>query len=321
MGCHVGGLLAAAGADVTLLLRARTATEIRGHGLTLTGYDGMAQKVPAERLDLSDRPACLARADIILVTVKSADTAGIAALIADHARPGTHVISLQNGVGNAAILREALPSCDVRAGMVPFNVVPLGQGAYHRASSGTLVIETGPEELSRVLQVPYLPVSETREIEPLLWGKFLVNLTNALNALSGLPLATQLQDRGWRRLMADQWAEALTVLRANGIRPQSTTSVGVGLVPWILRLPNGVFRRVAAAMLTIDPQARTSMAHDLMTGRPTEIDALQGEVIRLGAACGIPTPINARVAEVMELAELAAEGLPHLPVRALRDAG
>ena len=318
IGCFVGGLLAAAGMQVTLLLRARVAAEVRAHGLTLTDFDGMAQKVSAERLVLSKTPGCLATADLVLVTVKSGSTAQVADLINTHAPAKCPVISLQNGVANAEILRAGLPARDVRAGMVPFNVVPMGQGGYHRATSGDITIGAGPGDLAEVLSVPYLRITESREIEAVQWGKFLINLNNALNALSGLTLQQQLRDRGWRQLMADQWGEALGVLRRAGINPASTTPVSVGSVPSILRLPTPLFSRVATQMLTIDDQARASMSYDLMSGRPTEIDALQGEVIRLGNALGRPVPIARMVHDLIKTAELAAQGLPNLPVSALR---
>jgi 2-dehydropantoate 2-reductase len=92
----------------------------------------------------------------------------------------------------------------------------------------------------------------------------------------------------------------------------------VGLIPHILRLPTPLFTRIAASMLTIDAQARTSMSLDLMGGRCTEIDELQGRVVRMGAEVGVPTPINALVAELIETAELADEGLPDLPLAAVR---
>lgn len=317
IGCFVGGLLADAGMKVTLLVRPHVAVEVRGHGLTLTDFDGMARKVAAERLVLSEKPACLAEADVVLVTVKSQNTAEVAALINTHAPVAVPVISLQNGVSNAEVLRAGLPARDVRAGMVPFNVVPMGQGAFHRATSGDIVIGAGPGDWAHALNVPHLAVSESREIENIQWGKFLINLNNALNALSGLPLKQQLGDPAWRRLMADSWAEALGVLRAHGITPVSTTPVPVAAVPWIFRLPTPLFSRVAARMLTIDAQARASMSHDLMAGRPTEIDALQGEVIRMGRAVGRATPIAAMIKDLVETAELAGQGLPDLPAGAL----
>ena len=318
IGCFVGGLLAAAGHPVTLLVRPRTAQDIRAHGLTLTDYAGLEQKVTADALTLSEDPACLAGSDIVLVTVKSGDTAHMGNNIATHAPADAKIISLQNGTENAQILKELMPDRDVRAGMVPFNVVPMGEGRFHRASSGDIVIGDGRGALAKTLSVAHLQVQEDPAITSVQWGKFLINLNNAINALSGLTLQAQLQDREWRKLMADQWAEALGVLRAHNIRPKSTTPVEVGMIPWILRLPTPIFRRVAASMLTIDAEARSSMSHDLMMGRGTEIDVLQGQVIRMGQEVGKATPICALVAERVADAEAKGAGLPNLPVTSLR---
>ena len=318
IGCFVGGLLAHAGHRVTLLVRPRIAAEIKGHGLTLTDFSGMAITVDPTELTLREKPECLADADIVLVTVKSGSTEAIGHAIERFAPHRATVVSLQNGTGNAKLLAELLPGHDVRAGMVPFNVVPMGQGGFHRATSGDIVIGIGKGEIAEQLTVPHLGLTESRVIEEVQWGKFLINLNNALNALSGLPLQAQLRQRPWRKLMADQWVEALGVLRAHGIAPVSTTPVSVSMIPWVLRLPTPLFTRIAASMLTIDAQARTSMAHDLLAHRTTEIDALQGEVVRMGQAAGLPTPINALVRDLIQTAEVAREGLPDLPAQALR---
>lgn len=321
IGCFVGGLLANGGHRVTLLVRPRIAQEIRAHGLTLTDYAGLVCAAAQNALTLSEDPACVAHADILLVTVKSGGTVQIGRSIAAHAQQGAKIISLQNGIENAQVLRGLMPKQDVRAGMVPFNVVPMGEGRFHRATSGDIVIGAGKGGLAGILSVAHLSVEEDPQITSIQWGKFLINLNNAINALSGLTLQAQLRDRNWRKLMADQWAEALGVLRAHGIRPKSTTPVGVGMIPWILRLPTPIFRRVAASMLTIDAEARSSMSHDLMMGRGTEIDALQGQVIRMGQDRDIATPICALVAARVRDAEAAGAGLPDLPVTALRAGG
>ncbi|KIC43798.1 2-dehydropantoate 2-reductase [Ruegeria sp. ANG-S4] len=296
IGCYCGALLAAAGHRVTLLGRARILDPILTQGLTVTDFTGLRKTIPADHLILSEDPGCLADADLIIVTVKSGATAQMAKLIVDHASPQVPVLSWQNGLNNAQTLRAALPNRDVRAGMVPFNVVPVGQATYHRATSGEIIIETGPGALAEQLTSADLPVQESAEIETVQWGKLVVNLNNALNALSGLTLHAQLRDRGWRRLMADQMAEALAVLKAADIPAASTTPLPVWITPHILRLPTPLFTRIAAKMLTIDPSARTSMAYDVMAGRPTEIDSLQGEIIRLGAETGVATPLCTRVA-------------------------
>jgi 2-dehydropantoate 2-reductase len=68
-------------------------------------------------------------------------------------------------------------------------------------------------------------------------------------------------------------------------------------------LPDGVFRLLAQSVLAIDPVARSSMWEDLEAGRTTEIDWINGEVVRLGAEHGVPTPVNARLVELIRLAE------------------
>ncbi len=318
IGCFVGGLLASDGCDVTLLARRRIGQEIRAHGLTLTDFNGMAHKVDADALMLSEKPNCFAEADIILVTVKSRDTDVIARMIAAHAPTTAKVITLQNGTESVEALQKVLPTYDVRAGMVPFHVVPMGQGCFHRSTGGDIVIGTGGEEVADYLTVPGLVVTERADITQLQWGRFLINLNNTLNALSGLTLQDQLRDRAWRLLLADQWGEALKVMKANQIQPQSGTSFPIAVMPYVLRLPSALFTRIAGSMLSIDAQARSPVSHDMVAGRRAAVDAEQGQVMRMGAKVGLATPISAMVVEVMQVAETAGEGLPNLPVAALR---
>ena len=141
IGCFVGGMLAAGGRRVALLARPRVIGEIETNGLRLTSFDGFERLLAANTLTLSDDPKIFADAGVVLVTVKSADTAEIADVIARHAPDDAVIVSLQNGVGNVAVLRERLPGRRVLAGMVPFNVVAKAPGQFHRATSGDIVIE------------------------------------------------------------------------------------------------------------------------------------------------------------------------------------
>lgn len=300
IGCYCGALLAHAGHDVTLMGRAHVLDPIRGQGLTATDFSGLRRTVPTSALTLAEDPGCLGTAELVIVTVKSGATRAVAEQIAAHAAETAPILSWQNGIENARTLREALPGRDVRAGMVPFNVVPTDPATYHRATSGEIVIEAGPGSLSAHLSSPDLPVSESDQIEAVQWGKLVINLNNALNALSGMTLVDQLMNHTWRRLMADQMSEALAVLKAAGHPVASTTPLPAWMTPHILRLPTSLFTKIAARMLTIDPSARTSMAYDLSAGRPTEIDSLQGEIMRLGRETGVPTPLCTRVSDLIK---------------------
>ena len=309
IGCFVGGLLTAGGRDVRLLARPRVQAELAERGLRLTGFDGMDLTCEPE---VGVEAAMLAKADVVLVCVKTGATAEMAALVAQHSPESAIVVSLQNGLGNAQALQHALPRHDVRAGVVGFNVVAQGEGRFHRSVSGAIYVDAGKGELGKLLAADGLATHETLEINAVQRGKLVMNLTNALNALSGLTLREMLLSRSWRRVMAAQMREALGVFLANGLAVRIPAPAPNWLVPHILRLPDWAFERVAKQMLTVDEEARTSMVFDLAAGKKTEVDALQGEVIRLGAAAGVPTPIAAQVKALVEQAEAGAP-LPRLP--------
>jgi len=131
IGCFVGGMLAAGGRRVALLARPRVIAEIEANGLRPTSFEGFDQTIARDRFALSENPSVFADAGIVLVTVKSADTAAMADIIAKHAPSDVVIVSLQNGVGNTAVLRNRLPGRRVLGGMVPYNVIALGEGRFH----------------------------------------------------------------------------------------------------------------------------------------------------------------------------------------------
>ena len=319
IGCYLGGCLALAGRHVTLLLRPALADAIAGNGLRISDLDGMDRLLPASALRLEADPgSALAGGDIVLVTVKSGDTSGMADLIARHAPPDAVIVSLQNGVGNVDALRARLGSSRsiVVPGMVPFNVVPTrraGEAArFHRATSGRILIAPGVAGLREVLDVAGARVGEHADMAAVQWGKLVLNLNNALNALAGIPLAAELADRRWRLLLAAQMQEALTVLKAAGIRPARIEGVPPRVIPFILRLPDALFRLAARRMLAIDPEARSSMWEDLLRGRTTEIDHLQGAILALAGKAGVATPLTQRIVELVKAAETVRAGSPGL---------
>ena len=321
VGCFVGGVLQAAGKEVIFLGRQRLAGQIASHGMRLTDFAALDATLPADAVRYETDPAtALQDSALILVAVKSGATQEMAQLIAAHAPQNAVIISLQNGVGNAGILRAALPGRRVLAGMVPYNIVQMGEGRFHRGTGGALTIEAGVDGLTTYLTAPGLTVAEERDIEGILWGKLLINLNNALNALSGLKLKDQFETWGWRRILADQMSEALAALKTAGVTPKAALPIAPEKFPTLLRLPNFIFRIVARRMTTIDPEARSSMWEDLDQRRMTEIGELQGAVVQLANANGLKAPLNARVAALIRQAEAAKNGSPKLTPKDVRGA-
>jgi len=301
IGCWVGGKLATGGAPVTLIGRARVMDEL-ADGLTISELDGPTRTVT---VTATTDPTTAAGAAITLVTVKSAQTAEAGATLAAVLPERAVVVSLQNGVRNAEVLRAALPGRLVLAGMVPWNVVRRDRGAYHRGTTGMLMIEAAPagEPLVTAAAAAGLPLESRADITAVQWTKLVMNLNNAINALAGVPLATELAQRDYRRVLAAVMREAMQAC-AKAKQPLARLApVPTSWVPRILEMPDGVFRMIARRMLAVDPHARSSMQDDLSAGRPTEVDYLQGEIAALAARVGTTAPVNAALVQLVRAAE------------------
>ncbi|PZU48611.1 MAG: 2-dehydropantoate 2-reductase [Sphingomonas sp.] len=315
IGIYVGGLLAR-DADVSLIGRPSMLDALKD-GLHLTDVDGLDETV-TDYTPTTD-PAALSGADLVLVTVKSMQTQDAAAAIAAHAPPGALIISFQNGVSNADALRAALPGRTVLAGMVPFNVAQRGPAHFHRGTAGGLVVEDSPALAPfEALLSRSFELKKSANIVGIQWGKLLVNLNNAINAVSGVSLAEEFGQRDYRRSWALAMSEGLALLKAARIEPVDAVAMPLKLMPQIMSLPDAIYGYVMAAgggnKVRVDPHARSSMADDLVRGRPTEVDYLQGELVRLAARLGLSAPVNARLVQLVKAAEL---GAPPIPAKAL----
>src|SRR5258705_9951528 len=136
IGCFVGGMYAAAGRRVALLARPRVIEEIEANGLRLTSFEGFEKRIASNQLTLSEDPAILGDTGVVLVTVKSADTAEIAGIIAQHAPADAVIVSLQNGVGNVSVLRQRLPGRRVLAGIGPVHEIASREGGVYTPHPG-----------------------------------------------------------------------------------------------------------------------------------------------------------------------------------------
>lgn len=319
IGCYMGGRLAQAGHEVTLVGRPWLREHLQ-EGLTLTRFQQPdVQLSLGPTLRFTTDPAALRDTEVVLVTVKGRDTASAAQQISPHLSAGVTIISFQNGRHNAAVLREVLPQHTVVAGMVPFNVVRVPPARFHQGTSGELFIGAAPQSaaIARSLQHAGLPTLLSGDMDGVLRTKLIFNLNNAINALSGLPLKEQLSDPRFRRLTAAVFREGLAVFKAAGTPARRAGRMVPQIAPYMLSLPNWLLFRLAAPMIQIDPTARSSMWEDLERGRPTEIQDLNGSLVALAQEVGVPAPVNAHLVALIQHAEATAAGSPCLPPEAL----
>lgn len=312
IGCFIGGAWAAAGVPVRFVGRERIAAEIARHGLTLTDYSGWRKRLTPEQVDFSTKPAALADADIVALCVKSTGTAAAAKEIARNAKKGALVVSFQNGVGNVDAIRSILKHrFEAVAGMVSYNVAALGHGRFHKGVAGDLIAEDVPALRALAERIGDGParLRLSSDMPAIAWGKLLINLNNAVNALSGRTLLEQLRERDYRRVVAASIVEALELLDAAGIEPAKIGPVPPRLLPHVIASPDLVFNNLFLRIQKIDARARSSMADDLKAARPTEIDYLNGEVVKLARKLGRRAPVNEAIVSLVRQAEAGVEHL------------
>lgn len=319
IGCFVGAAWQLAGFPVTFIGRPRLSKDIDLHGLTISDHSGMRAHLAPGAVDYRCGPEALGDADVILVAVKSGGTAEAASEIDQHGRDGATVLSFQNGISNVEVLEQGLRGrFEVVRGMVGYNVVYLGDGRFHKAVAGNLWSERrGLTEAiaERVSEPAALKLSDN--MIGLAWGKLLINMNNAVNALSGRPLRGELQNRDYRRVFAASIEEGLAVLRRAEIEPAKVGPLPPDLLVRVLKLPNWLFNGIFFRAWKIDATARSSMSDDLSASRKTEIDYLNGEFVRLAERLRMDAPVSRRIVELVHKAEA---GTPPLTPKALRQA-
>ena len=304
VGCYLGGRLNAH-ARVTFVARPRIAAAIAAHGLSLSDLRGFRGHIEPAALEVSTDILAAAAADLILVTVKSGATDGLARELAAALTRPSLIVSFQNGLHNARRLRERLPQHRVLAGMVPYNILQRPPASFHQGTSGQLMVENDSA------LAPFLGAFNAAGLELTLRddmaavqnGKLLLNLNNAINALADVPLREELSQRAWRRCLAMAQEEALRIFKIAGMPTAQLTPLSPRALIRLLKMPDWIFRRAAARMLAIDPLARSSMWEDLNAGRATEIDAIQGEVVTIAAAQNARAPVNAALLSLIRAAE------------------
>ena len=291
MGGLFGALLAPHAAVSLLTTNQEHAAVMGGHGLTLVDLDGATRRVPVRVL--TDPQDYGRRADLVLVCTKTRATAQAAATARDLLAADGLALTLQNGLGNLEQLVAAVGAQRAAAGVTSQAATLLAPGRVRHAGSGPTVLGIPPGREEAITAVAGLFTRaglETRisdDVDSLLWSKLIVNVgINALTALLRVPNGVLAQTPECDLLMARAVAEAVAVARA--------LSIGLDGERQLERVREVCLR-------TADNRA--SMLQDILRGRPTEIDAINGAVVERGRAAGVDTPVNLLLTQLVQALE------------------
>ena len=272
VGCYYGGMLARAGHDVVLIGRQLHVEAVRRDGLLMDTQTFRAH-VPMQAATGCDG---LRGAKLVLCCVKSTDTETAAAEMAPYLDAGASILSLQNGVDNAARL-QALLGREVLPAVVYVATEMAGPGHLKHHGRGELVI--GPSAASDLLATTFadagVPVQVSGNVAGALWAKLILNCAfNAMSAITQTPYGRLFQAEGVQDTMRDVVRECLAVAAGEGVDVPGDSWQAV--------------ERIAHTM----PAQFSSTAQDMARGKRSEIDHLNGHVLRRGQALGIATPVN-----------------------------
>lgn len=282
LGCAIGGTLARAGSEVTLVNRSRSHVEaIQRDGLIFKTADG-EQRVPVRAaLDCSQQ----GHVDLLIVLVKSFDTAAAIASAAPAIGPETVVMSLQNGLGHEDILADAVGRGRVIAGKTYVGGVFLAPGRVAAGVAGKHtvigeldgVVRDRTRRIAAEFERAGLATRVSDNIVGAMWDKLLVNVaTGALSGITRLSYGSLYAVPELEGCAVAAVAEAMAVARALDVRLS-------------LRSPRDAWRLAGEGL---GPDFKASMLQSLEKGSLTEIDFINGAVVRGGAKVGVPTPVN-----------------------------
>ena len=283
VGCYYGAMLARAGHQVTLIGRAQHVEAVRRAGLRLqtNQFDEFI------KLESSTEPNAIRGAGIVLFSVKSTDTEAAGKALAPHLGRDAAILTLQNGVDNAERLAATLGR-EVIPAVVYVAVEMAGAGHVRHHGRGELVVGRGKgsEAIVAAFAGAGVKVEISDNVAGALWAKLIVNCAyNALSAITQLPYGRLVQGAGVPAVMDDVVDECLAVTRACGVQ-----------------VPGDMHETVRGLAQTM-PGQYSSTAQDLARQKKTEIDHLNGFVVRKGEALGVPTPVNRVLLALVKLRE------------------
>ncbi len=295
VGSYFGGMLGRAGARVTLIGRPKHVEAIQKDGLlldTVTFKEHVAMNASIDPADVRD-------AQFVLFCVKTLDTEKAARAIAPHLSPEAIVISLQNGVDSVARIRaasgiDALPAVVYVAAALPEpgHVKHSGRGEwivgeYAGAVSRPAGAKSRPERVAEICAAAGFPCHISKNIEVDQWTKMVMNCAgNAVTAIAQTSFAHVARNLDTREVLRTLINECVAVARASGIA-----------------LPDIDWTEKGLKNAETLGEATSSTAQDVARGKPTEIDSLNGYIVRKGKELSVPTPVNLTLFALIKLIE------------------
>jgi 2-dehydropantoate 2-reductase len=295
VGSFYGAMLALAGHRVTLIGRPAHTQAIKRDGLKLDL--AKSPRIETVQIEASSEFSSLQTADLVLFCVKSTDSASVALQIDPYLAPHALIMSLQNGVENAALIAQQIPHAVIPCVVYVASEIT-APGCVKHHGRGDLVIGTMQpsrlidpqktlQEIVELFGSAQVPVQISQNVMAELWSKLMINC--AFNAISGLAQIQYGKLAALASVRSTQTAlvkEVIAVAHADGIHLSEAIAL----------------QAVEQISVTMGSQ-KSSTAQDMVRSKPSEIDHLNGFIVRRGQALGVATPVNQALFALVKLVE------------------
>ncbi|MBI5873461.1 MAG: 2-dehydropantoate 2-reductase [Candidatus Omnitrophica bacterium] len=291
IGLLLYGLLSRSKEEVWLLDKSpERCSSLKKSGIKIEGLSSLKIQSPKITCD----PSEVSDANLWIICVKSYDTKNIVKRLADKVGPGAFIFSLQNGIGNVEMFSETLGRDKVLAGVTNLGATLVEEGVVRHAGEGETIAgrldgSMGPElrDLRELFQKSKLQIKISKDVNAVLWSKLVINVgINALSALTRMANGRIIEFDGSHRIFREAIAEAVKVAKRKRIKLIYDDPIAKA---------ESVCEATAANV--------SSMLSDVLKKKKTEIDFLNGVIVRQGESLGIRTPVNALLVDLIETIE------------------
>jgi len=303
VGSIVGGLIARSGEDVLLIGKKNQVQVINKNGLRIEGVEKKA--VLIKNVKTSSDFSSLKDVDVIFFCVKSQDTEELAVKIKEYLKESAVVISLQNGVRNKDVI-ENITKSKTLSGIVLFNAFYSEPGHVTLSIKGDLFIEEDDSvspNIFRSLEKAGLKIKTAKNFQGFLYSKLIVNLQIAVTALTDQTIKESIIDNITRKILVAAMNEGIDVVQKSGIVLETLPEIDPRKMVKTLSRFGSITLRIGSRLIGLNDNARNSMWQSLARGKTTEVDYINGEIVKLAKNNNLDAPINEKLVELIKEAE------------------
>ncbi|OYT57816.1 hypothetical protein B6U70_01940 [Euryarchaeota archaeon ex4484_162] len=303
VGSIIGGFIAQTGENIVLIGKKNQIERIKKYGIKIDDVE-----IKKNNMILTERFSYLSDVDVVFVCVKSQDTENVARSINKHLKDKALIVSLQNGVRNASIL-EKITGVKTLSGIILFNAVYNKAGDVSLTMRGGILLEYNRDrkdmiiEIHKLLKKAGFRVKLIEDINAALWSKLVLNLQIAVTALTGQTIKESIGNKTSRELIIATIEEGIQITRGSGIKLSALPYVDPNRMIWVLKTFGFLSPIISSYVLGLKKEARNSMWQSLSRGKSTEIDYINGEIVKLAKQNGLQAPINTKLVELIKEVE------------------